>query len=404
MHKVMFLFFIISFSINISANESLSSLCSEENHINTITRPISTTNMNLGTFEYKYRYLRSKNSTAPVIIFLPGGPGQSSISLDDPRHNDSHGFIQTDPRGVKCNRFFGKIPDSAINTQTLSLDIIEIIKELNLKNYILYGVSYGTVLATKVAFEIEQLNIAAPKAIVLEGVVGKAESHLQIEKNYSRRWEEVKKHLNSTSLNILSNVKLPFGIDSTRWALFIKSLLNFGKTPNNDISLKSLLNLLSSSKEQQDILKKLVKDLSQGPNEDEYRLYKLIACSEIYDKDFATILENGYLVRDFSKDDNCADVPFSQPVDVANWPIRSKIYYFSGTKDVATPIKWARYHFNKQIISLKRIFITVKDGGHNPLKVNLSDCKSNIWGSILENSDIFKALNTCILQTEIKIM
>jgi surfactin synthase thioesterase subunit len=52
--------------------------------------------------------------------------------------------------------------------------VLAIVEELRLDDYMLYGISYGTLLATLVASRAEERGLPLPKAIVLEGVLGMA--------------------------------------------------------------------------------------------------------------------------------------------------------------------------------------------------------------------------------------
>ena len=107
------------------------------------------------------------------------------------------------------------------------------------------------------------------------------------------------------------------------------------------------------------------------------------------------------IVADHEAGNECSDIPFTNPFDIKDWPFHGTIYYFSGENDPATPPSMAQYHFDSQSFA-KRFLVHVKEGGHNPLKVNLSDCKSKIWAEILQNGNhIERALQGCQLETSL---
>lgn len=111
----------------------------------------------------------------PTIIVIPGGPGQGLIgSLKSVVHSDQIpdelGVILIDPRGFGKNDF-GKDQDGAIySSSSLASDIAAVIGAENLQNYFIHGQSYGTVVATVLGHQIEELKLPHPKAIILSGV------------------------------------------------------------------------------------------------------------------------------------------------------------------------------------------------------------------------------------------
>ena len=114
-----------------------------------------------------------------VIVFLPGGPGQEVIAEYDPIHYDQDfasapgvPMLVLQARGSGCNEeAFRKFPESVFTTEILAADALQLIRELKLKRYWLYGASYGTHVATVLAHLIERdPAIAKPQGIVLTGV------------------------------------------------------------------------------------------------------------------------------------------------------------------------------------------------------------------------------------------
>ncbi len=333
------------------------------------------------------------------MIFLPGGPGQSSITSSDPRIDPSYGFIQTDPRGVGCNNK-PEVSLNSISSETLALDVIALIEFLKLDNYILYGISYGTSLATRVAFETEKKGIPAPKALVLEGVLSRSFRAHEAELNYATAWEKAKLSLPADLVQLISQDPSPLGASPRQWALWLKGMLSIGKFPDSPLSIQSMLGLLKGTAVERDLLKGMITN-NQGPAEDEFRVYKQIVCREFYEHDYWPTFSNGEIKADFASEDSCHGLKRTNPFDVKTFPFRGTIYYFSGQLDPATPPGLAKYHFDNQP-EAKKYLIQVIEGGHNSLKVNLNDCSDKIWTEILyDTGKIVDALRNCRLETEV---
>src|SRR5688572_3671556 len=70
-----------------------------------IARPLDPRAPKAGSFEYAFRLIPGTDPDAPLVIFLPGGPGQTSI--ESPRDAFAiparYSLVYTDPRGVGCN-------------------------------------------------------------------------------------------------------------------------------------------------------------------------------------------------------------------------------------------------------------------------------------------------------------
>src|SRR6185295_8206796 len=92
-------------------------------------------------------------STAPIGILINGGAGAPSIgfppgTLFPPTFN----VIYTDVRGVGCNvNSANHFKADALTTEYFSRDALSIVLALHLTDYVLFGLSYGTVQATVMA-------------------------------------------------------------------------------------------------------------------------------------------------------------------------------------------------------------------------------------------------------------
>jgi len=192
-----------------------SDVCSTP-EIQQTNRPLSTKSTD--TFKYSFRLLQGTNNQLPTVIYLPGGPGQASIAPSDPRLSTEYNYIQTDPRGAGCNiNYLKKGKKEDINTEVIASDIIAIIESLNLDNYILYGTSFGTALATVVASEAERLGLPKPKSLVLQGVIGRTFRGAEGQEGYVAEWHKSKNEITAEHLSKFKTNSLPLGFSSREW-------------------------------------------------------------------------------------------------------------------------------------------------------------------------------------------
>ncbi len=254
-----------------------------------IDRPILPNEFNSSTFSYSYQIARLSKPGSPTIIFLPGGPGASSINTSDAALNqkfpDDFGIILTDPRGVGCNsNGWRSFPNEFYSTENFASDILAIIEKQGLDNYYIYGTSYGTVLATIVAQKIWQKHLVPPKAVVLEGTLGKFFEAGQDLLEFINQWKRVQVELPKSTLEKLREKNLPFFLTSEKWAGYIENNLTVGNIPFLGDWIVSQLSALDSSVPQvkRDELQKLVlAEITKPIPADFERLYRLVSCQEL---------------------------------------------------------------------------------------------------------------------------
>lgn len=144
----------ISFGVEQLNSETTNTCLSSQDIV--IQRELS----NGKTFPYTFRY-QCKSPKLPTIIYIPGGPGSGSINTEKSTFkNINANVILTDPRGVGRNKTFfdfgGK--NSDLTTHLVAMDIIEIVNSFpETQRFIIYGHSYGTVVATHVGAEVDKL-------------------------------------------------------------------------------------------------------------------------------------------------------------------------------------------------------------------------------------------------------
>ena len=376
---------------------------------------------NSPTTKYRYQIVGKIDSEKPVVIYLPGGPGASSIDdFSNPIIRNasirsglpgSVPWIMIDPRTVGCNRGDEKVyPDDSLTSAYLAHDVLNVIEELKLQKYILYGLSYGSQSATYVAGLAATRGLPQPHAIFLAGVMGRGEpdGSFSIPNQKIIEWELLKTQLSDKARAKLSEEK-PLGIEPARWDRLITKAVYEGYTLIDGKMRNYYLELLQTldqddPKAQDKLREALNPKPSNDPGTWDYsrRLFREVDCHEYSPDDGGTLFSKGNLY--FNQNDNpCEDEDFDRMFDSAEFEIKSHIYYLSGTNDPAAPYIGARYHFENQHQS-RRNFMSVKGAGHVGIRQILPDCKDKLWEAILNQNDLLNVLPHCQAEVSLEIL
>lgn len=358
-----------------------------------IQRPYYPDRPNSERFVYSFRLSRDANPDAPYVIYLPGGPGNTS--MESSRFGIPAGahVVTTDPRGVGCNAFVRRdVSDEALQTRYLASDILAVVSYLQPKQYILYGQSYGTVLAIVAAHMAEEVG-QHPAGVVLEGILGRA---ITPEDDVTAAfWSRAKSRLSPEVREQFNAEKLPLGFSGEAWGSFISLIFNGGIQP-----VVSLLEFLSPNAPtgHRQILKNMVAAIATADASDTKTpadvLFRAIACRELQQQGRKYILERGELK--LVGENVCEGKTLDHRFDSARYQILAPIYYFEGEEDRATPLAMARYHFDNQRKAPK-FFVTIPEIGHMSPITSLGDCKDLVWNSILsgDTKQVAPAIATC---------
>lgn len=370
----------------------------------TIERPMFPEYADSPTFGYSFKVHPGTDPDAPTVIYLPGGPGQGSISAE--RNLGlvpaAYTLIETDPRGVGCNAPASAehYPDEFYQTTLFAGDVLAIVEHLQLDDYILYGVSYGTVLATVTASMAEAEGIEAPRALVLEGIVGQKFEDGEVEEPYQLEWRAIRDRLPESIRAQLMTEPLPLGLSAEEWGAGITTTLSLGMLQLQGTVAEGLLSNLApeATEEQRAALRETLLQLGHSDiGAFGQRLHDVVACHEITETNFRAFkLENGELVR---TEAYCTSDAVDLPYFAEEWPVTAPIYYFNGTNDPNTPMWQAQAHYEAQT-STERHFVAISGGGHNPLIFNLDDCKSDIWAAIDAGAGFDEAMGRCAWPTQ----
>lgn len=379
-----------------------------------ISRPAS--NGDTKTFEYGFRYKAPSSPDAPVVVFLPGGPGQGSMENGADWVPADWGYLNTDPRGVGCNTL-ANVPtgeDAArfFNTEELTADVIAAIRDRGLTNYIIFGVSYGTLLGTTLAHHLEQQHVAAPKAVVLEGVLGKAFGNTDSDypgENYEAQFERIRTILPADVLTELDTSPTPFGLTPEEITRAMQALMpaSIGTAATQLYSLsKTAEGITDEIREQAFQTLKSTGDAIQLSSPSEVALYRYIACREIMEtvpaSDLDIVFKAGHLVRNKAEEGTkCKELHVTNAFDSAKLQFSAKTYYFLGENDVATPPWQGTYNYEHHNGSAVKV-ITAK-GGHNSLRYNQEACTPKVMASIANGgADLEAVLATCPLPVSVE--
>lgn len=396
-----------SASFGVSSNSEVKPFCNRPD-IEHIQVPLYPQDGASPRFNYSSRYRKAPSITEhPTIIYLPGGPGDTSIessyyAKDSAEIPDEYEAIFTDPRGAGCNEYLGdQVATTAFSTDLIAADVIAMINHLKLKNYILYGQSYGTVLATVIGARAAKGEAPLPSAIVLHSTVGHGFTFpYSAYAGLIEQWDLIKSKLPKIVLDQLSAASLPFGFSGDNWGTFLVQTLGFGIIPDYPDDLRSLLMALGNQdQERLNYLKSKVEEVGRIPFTVPL-IYRAIWCHELSQTDNIDVsLIGGNLIggRD---PDFCKGFPLINPFDSKAYALKTTLFYISGENDPFTSQKSSMYHFESQTQSA-RYFVSVPGAGHVPF-FSLADCANKLWQSIFQGGVGFQeSLSACKWPTKL---
>jgi proline iminopeptidase len=368
--------------------------------VTTIERPMLPTTDGSPTFGYSFKLHPGTDPDAPTVIFLPGGPGETSISVErDPTLLPANfSLIQTDPRGVGCNapESVDQYPSAFYDSSFIAGDVLAITEQIGLSNYVLYGISYGTLVATVAASRAEAEGFTRPRAVVLEGVLGEPFARDgQVEEVFQAQWRIVRDRLPDDIRAQLVTEPLPLGLSPEQWGGALTTMLSLGTVTPPVTVAESLLYSLSPLVGEEE--RASLRDTVLEVNEDSvdafgWRMHEAVACHEIEETGFRVLaLLGGELTV---TETYCNAESLDRAYVARDWPITVPIYYFSGTDDPNTPPWQAISHFAAQNAA-PRALVSIIGAGHNPVGFNMTDCQPALWTAMSSGLAFAEAVGTC---------
>jgi len=269
----------------------------------------------------------------------------------------------------------------------------------------LYGVSYGTLVATIAASR----NGAKPTNIILEGVVGRSLSQRDYAMAFIKQWESYEKTVDPALLKQFKEVVRGFiqrkEFTADDFGDLIQALLLVRHLPNAPNVLDYYLQHIANEPIDtvRERLTSVITEMHQNmySNESMKLFHAVIDCREMFadgHPDSADLSFDGIELKE-SAPGNCPT--YVSPgqenyYDSAKYQLSSPTTYIVGADDPATPVWQARYHFDHQY-NAKKYWISVPDGGHAPLDKELSNCSTNFWVALAkEPQSAIAQLTPCL--------
>ena len=364
--------------------------------------PLDHNDPDSGTFNYVFQHVVN-GPTFPTIIHVPGGPGQTLIGLDTSELPGSYNHILLDPRTIGCNYLDeATASDEVIDTFQHASDIIKIVEELSLTNYVVYGVYYGTVVATSFSDTIkDRTDIALPTAIVMEGVVGAPVYGTEYSDEFKNQWARRLSLSPRLRTAFANQANLPFGYTVDQWNTIISTLISIGGKIADDLLDSTINPQLYRIEVVKEIFDSFIGDGAEASLRGTTRFYNLVGCRELFnDTRYFNYLTSGtfevYDLENFLEDgvsleeavQSCNAVDLDRPFNPEEYVMADvPTYYFQGQHDPNTPLAKARIHFNSQDHLSQSYFVEIANGGHNPLNIQLDDCKNQIWREVFNGTN-----------------
>jgi pimeloyl-ACP methyl ester carboxylesterase len=367
---------------------------------------------NSNKFVYKYRVYRKPEFNKPTVVFIPGGPGQVSINnliATDKLIPIDWGLILTDPRGVGCNDDKNILyPPVFFKTEYIATDILGAIidSQIPISSIILYGASYGTVVATEIADIAARQGLESFKQIILEGTLGRSFIQKEYASEYETQWELYFSSLSEETKTALKNINTiitPSLLNS--WSDFLQEYLLVGGFQNKGHILDYPISLLLSANGKEELVSQYLNSTIQSSttlsNSDQ--LWANIWCGELnsegdtWEPIFDTKASRLKVIQ---KQDNfrCHEVKQNSVYNASLKVIRENIIYFHGEADPAVPLWSGQYHFNNIQGSGYRILYIFPKMGHSPLRtLNMFNdvCGANVIQSVETNSATLNLIKDC---------
>ncbi len=389
------------------------------------------------TFKYYYqKIIRNSDKSKPVFIIIPGGPGRSAMTNADNVFSDSYtaelttntefywglpvksNIILTSPRSIDCN-LNNNLPSSSYVTKNIVQDLVAVIKKEKLTNYIIVGRSYGSVVATRLSYYIENnKDIKNPKAVLLTGVLGHYLDVNTVASDLQLVWGQIYKKQSSfiqkifpqdiSAITDSEDFKFPLDIGAQTWLNMIQYELKIGFNYfSYELALASFLenlgqtlNRISSASaggheylRLNNHLKRLKQEVMAHAPADNTSSQKI--SDQKNDKEKEISLFESITQKEIYINLGKNPVKKSALWNSNNYQIKKiPVIYFHGSWDTTTTIKNAISHYDGQKVKKNKYFIKANKGGHDVLS-GLNSCKTDFWKSVWNNN--FNAM-TAIIQ------
>lgn len=359
------------FTLNEDTPELIEGLQSCQN-LSSLTLPAFPHDPNSVEFKMYFWTQKKLDLNNPSLILIPGGPGQTYQKLEWANINDLN-IIYFDPRGMGCST---PIKNNLLNNpdfysaKLVAKDLEQLRIHLKLNKWSVYGHSYGTIPATVYASTYPE----SVENLILEGTVLKGGKEFW----YSQaRHDLILKVLNAISPQLKD-----------------AALSNTKNNLNSFWFSQGLLDSLPQGFDKELIEKRLTHNYSQNQNHpftpkienpDDLTPYfsrtahLILSCKELAADLYSPkrlFFFDGNSFQFLQKPtyaEYCKEWPIKHDIyDSKDFPLHVPTFYFQGEYDYLTPHAEALEHYH-QNQSKNKVFLTLKNGGHNPLSLSLNE-------------------------------
>jgi len=379
-------------------------------------------------FSYTYQHLKATQSApqTKTLVYLSGGPGEGSIGSSSRKlfktvREAGFDLILIDVRGSACNNLeYREVADHLISTDQAAQDVVEVLKNEDIRNYIIMGHSYGTVLGTVLTSKINALEgFPQPELLILDGVLSRAlSSGSEYQENIARVVEhEMPKKFPAVKNLIEGGLEreLPFDLPQEYWLRELQSYARVGDKLFRELKpdlVRFLINYPQSLDDQaleqyftEDYQSYLVFEqhyAQQTLSEDLVSkvqinyVYYSIMCKELSSVDvslYGLRVSNGDLEVHPKPSRNVCSLfdrgrTFYSSKDHT---LKTKTLYFYGTADGQTPVSYFLHHYNHNK-SVDKEVVRIEGGGHGAFAFDLKGCAVEVWSKLQSGSTDFSAV------------
>lgn len=344
--------------------------------------------------------------TDPFVLFFCGGPGIPCTPDGRPSGVSKNiNVILFDYVGLGNNIKAAKSnEDLSIESQAQVAE--QIIEKLQLKNFALYGQSFGTSVATVLASNLSKKKTAIlPRFVVLDGVLG-SQSHTNNQKAnewFSQRVNELipNKLKSDLAYNLKKLNKAVSAEEKQDILMDFKTEIEEAMSGGPLEVIASLNSLLGNQPEQapkpkvqnKKELKNDFDPTQMGPQA--VRQYRAAGCQVNSSTAAATdsqLIKNllpGLKEQKVNQAQICSCPLLNRHYDAADFPLTNlRILYVNSIGDIQTPIEGAIYHSQKNSDKNEITFAIPKDTGHGELERSLNDCTKKLFESIFSQKNV----------------
>ena len=283
-----------------------------------------------------------------TVVYMCGGPGVVYTSEGRPESIPPDlDVVVFDYLGTGQNERTGNVEELSIESQ--GQVVTGLVKSLGLQNYVLYGSSFGTTVATVAASQLSRGSGAIkPKMVILDGVVSRGADlnhEAAVSRAANRTWE------------LLSDSdRRKFG------EVYDQKTKNMSATQRAELDSRIIQALQAGPR----IAAEMLRDFIKGKEAEDHfvpqtvsgnRQYRAAGCQQLrprtapaQDRFLGGRVQNTRIGVDAPGEPSPCDCPLiNRPFDSASHQIQGvPVLYINSEFDVSTPIEGARRHLQSQ--------------------------------------------------------